>query len=321
AAARSSSPTITPQAFKPPQVHTFRELDIADKVAFRRLAEADVDTSKGYRAPSPTGPPTSPYVGSVTCKTDNFGPGFDGKPSELEAFLSRIRDVARSDHRDAWQSAVFRALPLVLKGDAAAWHESLPDAESDALTSVSLWIETLRLAFPVNISALGTEAHDRAWRPALESASEYYYQKLRLLRHAWGFDSSEERLVADIRTGFSPIFRVMLHVPNKGATLDTLRLQIAAYEPEWELMYPALKTPVATPTPVVPKIASVKSTASSLWTPPAMARSASAGTAGSRPIFSSHPHERPWPRRHVRSLSHHTRRQREEAGLPTSRHQ
>ncbi|KAE8185516.1 hypothetical protein CF328_g7525 [Tilletia controversa] len=207
---------------------------------------------------------------------DNFGPGFDGKPSELEAFLSRIRDVARSDHRDAWQSAVFRALPLVLKGDAAAWHESLPDAESDALTSVSLWIETLRLAFPVNISALGTEAHDRAWRPALESASEYYYQKLRLLRHAWGFDSSEERLVADIRTGFSPIFRVMLHVPNKGATLDTLRLQIAAYEPEWELMYPALKTPVATPTPVVPKIASVKSTASSLWTPPAMARSASA---------------------------------------------
>ncbi|CAD6957859.1 unnamed protein product, partial [Tilletia laevis] len=38
AAARSSSPTITPQAFKPPQVHTFRDLDITDKIAFRRIA-------------------------------------------------------------------------------------------------------------------------------------------------------------------------------------------------------------------------------------------------------------------------------------------
>ncbi|KAE8180171.1 hypothetical protein CF336_g9383 [Tilletia laevis] len=208
--------------------------------------------------------------------TDNFGPGFDGKSSELEAFLSRIRDVARSDRRDAWQSAVVRALPLVLKGDAAAWHESLPDAESDALTSVARWIETLRLAFPINVSALRTEAHDRAWRPALETANAYYYQKLRLLRHAWGFDQSEERLVEDIRAGFPVSFRTMLRVPNKGATLDTLRSQIAAYEPEWVLMYPALKTPAAASTPVAPKIASAKSSASSSWTPPAMARSASA---------------------------------------------
>ncbi|KAE8251131.1 hypothetical protein A4X03_0g6408, partial [Tilletia caries] len=53
--------------------------------------------------------------------------------------------------------------------------------------------------------------------------------------------------VSDIRSGFPSTFRVMLRIPQRGATLKALRLQITEYEPEWEEMYPApsSRTPTA----------------------------------------------------------------------------
>ncbi|KAE8224496.1 hypothetical protein CF326_g8026 [Tilletia indica] len=89
-------------------------------------------------------PPTTPVqVSTLTCKTEFLG-SFDGTASELESFISRLLNLRRSDRRPAWESAVVRTLPRVLKDDAAAWHEGLSDDEADALDSVNGWVDALR---------------------------------------------------------------------------------------------------------------------------------------------------------------------------------
>ncbi|KAE8186527.1 hypothetical protein CF328_g7207 [Tilletia controversa] len=182
---------------------------------------------------------------------------------------------------------------MALKGDAAAWHQRLDDTEADALTSVDKWIVALREAFPVNAMRLRDEAHNRAWRPYHESASAYFHHKLRLLRQAWGYGQSDERLVSDIRSGFPSTFRVMLRIPQRDATLKALRLQITEYEPEWEEMYPApsSKNPTAASTHSASKTSPAKSTATSSGNATATARSASApaspAAAQSSPTSSS----------------------------------
>ncbi|CAD6983161.1 unnamed protein product, partial [Tilletia controversa] len=85
------------------------------------------------------------------------------------------------------------------------------------------------------------------------------------------------RLVSDIRSGFPSTFRVMLRIPQRGATLKALRLQITEYEPEWEEMYPAPSS--RTPTAASAHSAArnpPKSTAPPSGTAAATARSASA---------------------------------------------
>ncbi|KAE8186677.1 hypothetical protein CF336_g6887 [Tilletia laevis] len=59
---------------------------------------------------------------------------FAGEPNRPEAFLSRVRDVIRSDPSPQWTAAVLWALPIALTSDAAVWHEGLSDAEAAGLT-------------------------------------------------------------------------------------------------------------------------------------------------------------------------------------------
>ncbi|KAE8181479.1 hypothetical protein CF328_g8824, partial [Tilletia controversa] len=304
----------TPHELKPPQVQAFRTLTSKEKAAIQRLSALlgrpvrdclDGDTSLvdllsdpvpgsneqlQPQSPStptsptqplpPTTPPDSPtYSRTLICRQEFIGT-FEGQSMEVENFVSQIRDVWRSNRQPEWERAVVRALPMALKGDAAAWHQRLDDTEADALTSVDKWIVALREAFPVNAMRLRSrdEAHNRAWRPYHESASAYFHHKLRLLRQAWGYGQSDERLVSDIRSGFPSTFRVMLRIPQRGATLKALRLQITEYEPEWEEMYPApsSRTPTAASAHSAARNGPPKSTAPPSGTAAATARSASA---------------------------------------------
>ncbi|KAE8240483.1 hypothetical protein A4X13_0g7782 [Tilletia indica] len=224
-------------------------------------------------------PPATPVqVSTLTCKTEHLG-SFDGTASELESFISRVRNLRRSDRRPAWEAAVVRVLPRVLKDDAAAWHEGLDDDEADALDSVDAWVEAMRLAFPINAMELRKTAMNREWHPDSETVSAYYHTKLRLLRQAYGRDEKESRLVMDIKDGLPASMRSLIHIPVKGsgATLLTLRSEITEWEPTWREMYGSKS---ATSLPSSPtKTATSKNMPATKSTVPAMARSASAPVA------------------------------------------
>ncbi|KAE8179952.1 hypothetical protein CF335_g9415, partial [Tilletia laevis] len=193
----------TPHELKPPQVQAFRALTSKDKAAIQRLSALlgrpvrdclDGDTSLvdllsdpvpgsneqlQPQSPStptsptqplqPTTPPDSPtHPRTLICRQEFIGT-FEGQSMEVENFVSQIRDVWRSNRQPEWERAVVRALPMALKGDAAAWHQGLDDTEADALTSVDKWIAALREAFPVNVMRLRSTR--RGSQPGLASLS------------------------------------------------------------------------------------------------------------------------------------------------------
>ncbi|KAE8240476.1 hypothetical protein A4X13_0g7787 [Tilletia indica] len=229
--------------------------------------------------PTPTTlqtPPTSPvHIGTLTCKQEFLG-SFDGKPFLLENFVSRVRNLRRSDRRPAWESAIIRALPMALKGDAAAWHEGLADEEAEELDTVDKWVAAMRSAFPVNSLQQRKAAQNRSWRSATETISEYYHQKLRLLRQAYGSDQSEERLVSEIKDALPATMRAMIRVPIKGATLLDLRTELIEAEPQWKEIYDS-----SSATTLATRNTASKPTPNSKLDAPAMARSA---TAPARPV-------------------------------------
>ncbi|KAE8218242.1 hypothetical protein CF319_g7847 [Tilletia indica] len=218
----------------------------------------------------PTPPPSPVHIGTLTCKQEFLG-SFDGKPFLLENFVSRVRNLRRSDRRPAWESAIVRALPMALKGDAAVWHEGLEDDEADQLDSVDKWVAAMRAAFPVNSLQQRRAAQNRTWRSATETISEYYHQKLRLLRQAYGSDQSEERLVSEIKDALPATMRAMVRVPLKGATLLDLRTELIEAEPQWKEIYDS-----SSASTLAPRSSAQKPTPTTKLDAPAMARSASA---------------------------------------------
>ncbi|KAE8242688.1 hypothetical protein A4X06_0g6797 [Tilletia controversa] len=176
-----------------------------------------------------TDPPTGGPVRTMSCKQEFLG-SFAGEPNRLEAFLSRVRDVIRSDPSPQWTAAVLRALPIALTSDAAVWHEGLSDAEAAGLTSFARWATVMRTSFPVNAAQQRREARNRKWVPATESAAAYYFHKLRELRQAFGSEQREDTLVTDIKDGLPTTMMAMLRIPRDEPTLENLRHELG----EWE---------------------------------------------------------------------------------------
>ncbi|KAE8238201.1 hypothetical protein A4X03_0g8911, partial [Tilletia caries] len=57
------------------------------------------------------------------CRQEMIGL-YHGDPYRLDALLSRIRDVLRSDgDNPVWVASVMRTIPIALRGNAAKWHE------------------------------------------------------------------------------------------------------------------------------------------------------------------------------------------------------
>ncbi|KAE8182187.1 hypothetical protein CF328_g8592 [Tilletia controversa] len=139
------------------------------------------------------------------CRPEFLGT-FDGNADELEVFLAQVNDVARSDPDPAWMMAVLRTLPIVMVGDAKAWHTGLTNEEAAEMTTLASWMEAMRESFPVNQTLQRQQARDRKWRPEAEGASAYYFIKLRLLRAAHGQDQSDRYLTNEILDGLPATF-------------------------------------------------------------------------------------------------------------------
>ncbi|KAE8241928.1 hypothetical protein A4X13_0g7201 [Tilletia indica] len=184
----------------------------------------------------------------MTCKTEWIG-DYDGDPTQLEDFLTRLRDLIRSETQQelipVWIKAVLRTLPRTFKGNAAIWHQGLSDTDAAELTSFDAWCEAMRAAFPVNRQQLKRDAWTRKWKPTEETAMGYYFHKVRLLRQSFGKDASEDSLVNDIKDGLPETMVALLRLPRKDATLTELVTELGDWEPNWRKQY---KVPLLAPT-------------------------------------------------------------------------
>ncbi|KAE8180918.1 hypothetical protein CF336_g9108 [Tilletia laevis] len=253
-------------------VNSFRSLDDEDKDSFRLLCQkmgvrshkvidalgaisAEDGAFDATFGPPPSVPALSsdrmqPHSSSTTpprfiqCKPE-WLPKFDGVPENLEHFLGRILDIARSNGTEAWDSAMARTLPLVLTGDAASWHEGLSLPVARSLDSVAAYAKALRQAFPVDEVEQRRRAQERKWIPEDEPAQMYHFDKIRLLRTDDPETAlSEVRLVQDLLDGLPPSFRALMHLPRRTATRDDVRLELVEVESLWRKLSPdrALRT-------------------------------------------------------------------------------
>ncbi|KAE8240471.1 hypothetical protein A4X13_0g7791 [Tilletia indica] len=274
-AASQSVPTTTP---------TITATPITDTPP-ASTPQSRIDPAPNIPAQTHTSP-TTVSTRPMTCKTEWIG-DYDGDPTQLEDFLTRLRDLIRSETQKelvpAWITAVLRTLPRTLKGNAAVWHQGLSDDDAAELTSFDAWCAAMRAAFPVNRQQLRREARSRKWRTTEETAAAYYFHKVRLLRQAFGKDQSEDALVTDIKDGLPETMVALLRLPRDKATLAELVFELGDWEPNWRVQYKvplrgsvssAIPSTISTPQPILP--AQANPTLASRLFPSTMGRSASA---------------------------------------------
>ncbi|KAK0519808.1 hypothetical protein OC842_007317 [Tilletia horrida] len=188
----------------------------------------------------------------LICKAETLST-FDGDPAKLESFVSRVEDIARVSEDPAWDAAVRLAIPQALTGMASKWHSSLTKDEVRKLRRVSDVTAAMRRAFPMNRAEIRKLARERRWEAPKESAMEYYFDKVQLLRQAFGDTYQESSLAQDVADGLEPSMRAYIRLPSVQPTLQQLQDAIAEWEPTWrQVHHVARETPSAPPTPNQP---------------------------------------------------------------------
>ncbi|KAE8197073.1 hypothetical protein CF328_g3952 [Tilletia controversa] len=182
-------------------------------------------------------PASAPPVSRpLKCQRELIG-SFDGEPTRLERFLSRVADMARSNSDPAWEPAVVVAIPQALEGIAARWHAGLPTTTVRGLRTVEDYARLMRRAFAVNRAQLRQDAHDRRWQESQESGMAYLFDKVQLLRYAFGDSYTESVLVQEVADKLPPSMYAYIRLPEEGAVLDDLQDAIIRWEPVWRKVH------------------------------------------------------------------------------------
>ncbi|KAK0546244.1 hypothetical protein OC844_007274, partial [Tilletia horrida] len=191
----------------------------------RASARDSVNSAGSYRA--------------LDCKPEHL-PKFDGTPSKLEEWIDRVRDVTRSNLDPAWNRAVMATIPSIFTGAAARWHASLKDEVVEKRQAVADIFVELRHAFPVNKSQVRQAALSRRWTPRAETAVDYAYDKLGLLRTAYSLadgSSKEEIELAEILDGLPDSMRPMIRLPPGTGDMNVLVRELVEWERVWRSVY------------------------------------------------------------------------------------
>ncbi|KAK0519721.1 hypothetical protein OC834_007288 [Tilletia horrida] len=167
---------------------------------------------------------------------------YHGDPLVLEEWLTGVHDLIRSyEDVPQWERAVLRAAASRLKGNAKKWHNSLKTDEVRAIKTFSDLEIAMRKQFRPNRAEQRRVARERAWKPTEEAAIAYYFDKVLLLRTAFGEEQPEVALVHDIVDCLPASFRATLRMPRDDATLDDLRSELVEREALWRELNPAFK--------------------------------------------------------------------------------
>ncbi|KAE8209340.1 hypothetical protein CF327_g6661 [Tilletia walkeri] len=225
-----------------------------------------------------------------TIKTSDIGT-FDGTPEDLELFLARVEAIHASEQDLNWRQAVLRAMPLLMRGYAASWHQTLEPTKRASLISLGAWFRELRAAFSPDPTYMRQLARARSWEPDHEDVVGYAFDKAALLKAAFtGVPDSE--LIYDVVDRLPVEIRKLLRTPHSpGATLVDLRNELRMQEQFWriETGRPLLKTaaPATDLTSKPPKYSSFAGP-SPASAPPSSAR-VPASTATKKPSASVSP--------------------------------
>ncbi|KAK0519950.1 hypothetical protein OC835_007361 [Tilletia horrida] len=219
----------------------------------QHATHASSDAPATAQAQSTTRPdtlaPVAPAPRQLTCKAETLT-SFDGDPAKLEDFVSRVEDIARSSDDAAWDAAVRLAIPQALTGMASKWHSSLTKAEVRNMRTVADVTAAMRRAFPMNRAELRKLARERRWDAKKESAMAYYFDKVQLVRQAFGDTYQEASLAQDVADGLEPSMRAYIRLPTTKPTLQQLQDAITEWEPTWRVVHgvhKATSSPSATP--------------------------------------------------------------------------
>ncbi|KAE8241240.1 hypothetical protein A4X13_0g7503 [Tilletia indica] len=167
-----------------------------------------------------------------TIKSSDIGT-FDGTPEDLELFLARVEALNDSESDANWKQAVLRAMPLLLRGYAASWHQTLEPSKRRSLTSLVNWFTELRSAFSADPTYMRQLARARAWQPDHEDIVGYIFDKTALLKAAFvGVPDSE--VIFDVVERLPVSIRKLLRTPlASNASLVDLRNELRMQEQFW----------------------------------------------------------------------------------------
>ncbi|KAE8236446.1 hypothetical protein A4X13_0g9150 [Tilletia indica] len=173
---------------------------------------------------------TAPIPKGYTIKTSDIGT-FDGTPEDLELFIARVEAIYSSESDSNWRSAVLRAMPLLLRGHAASWHQTLDATSRASLITLSAWFKVLRESFSPDPNYMRRLARDRAWQVDREDIVGYVLDKTALLKAAF-VGIPDREIVYDILAPIPVAIRKQLPT-SRNTSLTELRNELRMQELYW----------------------------------------------------------------------------------------
>ncbi|CAD6981988.1 unnamed protein product [Tilletia controversa] len=221
----------------------FAVIDDLDTVG-RRREDPTSFTSPRVENSASSGSVPAGIPKGYTIKTSDIGT-FDGTSEDLELFIARVEAISASESDAKWRQAVLRAMPLLLRGHAASWHQTLEPATRASLITLPAWFRVLRESFspdPNYMRQLARArspdpnymrqlARARSWQPDQEDVVGYVLDKTALLKAAFiGIPDSE--IVYDVLASIPVEIRKQLSAPQHRSLID-VRNELRMQEQFW----------------------------------------------------------------------------------------
>lgn len=134
---------------------------------------------------------------------------FEGDKLRLKWWMDRVRSLWEKSSDPMYRDPLIDALPLCLRGTAMDWYQALSLQERSSLTDWPAWEASLIEYFSMDRSQIRNIADQRKWSMGKEEISDYFQEKLRLLRQAYP-DKGDADLVWEIKDGLPPHLRLFV---------------------------------------------------------------------------------------------------------------
>ncbi|BEI86683.1 hypothetical protein CcaverHIS002_0700290 [Cutaneotrichosporon cavernicola] len=181
-----------------------------------------------YLTPPLTPPTDDPYKPRhrFTLKPGDFPKFSATTDTNIDDWITTVSMIL--DQTGVADFEITSRLPLVLTGAASKWFIGLSPEERRNLRTWSQWCDRLRTAFrPADYDlVLRDRARNRVLLPS-ENVSDYFYDKVRLLRTAYPTNSDREH-VYDVLLGLPQRFRALCHI-DTDVPIDQLHRNLVEY--------------------------------------------------------------------------------------------
>lgn len=171
-----------------------------------------------------------------TIKADRIT-DFNGDPDDLFQWLRWVESLHNSKMSPQWQDAVVSTLPQCMAGAAKDWYANLSDEARAKLTTWKRWKHALSNIFAPDISELRVKADARLWEVPYETATSYHFEKLNLLKQAYG-QRSEEDLVKELKRGLPVNIRRTIRTDMGSGDTDAFLHELRSQEGPYRLEDP-----------------------------------------------------------------------------------